>query len=67
MLWRHICLTEHFEEELPLLRAGLVGGPAGVGPAVTLPDVADGQHAAPALQLVEHVLLRWLQLLPFPA
>lgn len=64
---RHICLTEHFEEELPLLRAGLVGGPAGVGPAVALPDVADGQHAAPALQLVEHVLLGRLQLLPFPA
>lgn len=35
-------LTEHFEEELPLLRPRLVGGPAGVGPPVTLSDVADG-------------------------
>lgn len=59
-------LTEDLEEELPLLGTGFVGGPAGVGATVSLPDVADGQHAAAAVQLVEHVLLRRLQLLAFP-
>lgn len=34
-------LTEHFEEELPLLRSCLVGGLAGVGPTVALSDVVD--------------------------
>lgn len=59
-------LTEDLQEELPLLGTGLVGGPARVGATVALPDVADGQHAAASVQLVEHVLLRWFQLLAFP-
>lgn len=60
-------LTKHFEEELSLLRPRLVGGLAGVGTAVTLADVADDQHAAPALEPVDDVPLRGFQLLPFPA
>lgn len=60
-------LTEHFEEELSLLRPCLVGGLAGVGSPVALSDVTDGQHAPPTVQPVEDVLLRRLQLLTFPA
>lgn len=67
MLHSPVALTEHFEEELPLLGARLVGGPAGVAAAVTLADVADGEHAAAAVQPAEDVLLRRLQPLPFPA
>lgn len=50
-------LTEHFEQKISLLEAGLVGGLAGEGSSVGLPDVSDGQHAASALQLAENVLL----------
>lgn len=60
-------LTEHFEEELSFLRSRLVGGLAGVGPSVGLSDVADGQHAAPALYPADDVLVGRLQLLPIPA
>lgn len=35
-------LTKHFEEELPLLRSGLVVSVAGVATAVALSDIADG-------------------------
>lgn len=59
-------LTKDLEEEFPLLRTGFVGGPARVAATVALPDVADREHAAAALQLVEHVLLRWLQLVALP-
>lgn len=50
-------LTKNFEEELPLLRPRLVGGLASIAAPIALADVADGQHAAPAFQPVDNVLL----------
>lgn len=53
----HIVLTEHFEEELFLLRSCLVGGFACIATPIALHDVADGQRAPAAFQPVENVLL----------
>jgi hypothetical protein len=50
-------LTEHFEEELPLLYPGLVGGSAGIVAPVPLDDVADGQGTPACLHGVEDILL----------